>query len=66
MMDFDQQTWHLAKLMLEQHGQHAMHGARAVSATLQDSDHYGTNTDCLEIVRAMDFLLSDDGTDTIH
>jgi hypothetical protein len=65
-MDFNQQTWHLAKLMLEQHGQHAMHGARAVSATLQDPDRYGANTDCLEIVLAMDFLLSDDGSDTIH
>ena len=65
-MDHNQQTWHLAKLMLEQHGQHAMHGARAVSASLQDPERFGRATDCLEIVRAMDFLLSDDGNATIH
>ena len=66
MMDYNQQTWLLAKLMLEQHGQHAMHDARAVSATLRDPEGYAAGTDCLEIVRAMDFLLSDDGTETIH
>ena len=65
-MDYNQQTWHLAKLMLEQHGQHAMYGARAVSATLRNSESYGDSSNCLEIVRAMDFLLSDDGSDTIH
>jgi len=66
MMDHNQQTWHLAKLMLEQHGLHAMHGARAVSATLRDPERYGAVNDCLEIVRAMDFLLSDDGSNTVH
>jgi len=65
MMDYNQQTWHLAKLMLEQHGQHAMHGARAVSATLRDPKH-GAGNNCLEIVRAMDFLLTDDGSNTVH
>jgi len=65
-MDYTQHTWHLAKLMLEQHGQDAMHGARAVSATLRTPNGYGNRADCLEIVRAMDFLLSDYGSGTIH
>ena len=66
IMDHNQQTWILAKRMLEQHGQHAMHGARAVSATLRDPEGYGSAADCLEIVCAMDFLLSDDGNATVH
>lgn len=66
MMDYNQQTWLLAKLMLEQHGQQAMHGARAVSATLRDPESDGARTDCLAVVRAMDFLLSDNGSGTIH
>jgi len=65
-MDHNQQTWHLAKLMLEKHGLHAMHGARAVSDTLQDRDTSGNRANCLEVVRAMDFLLSDSGDETIH
>jgi hypothetical protein len=43
-----------------------MHGARAVSATLRDPDRYGSMANCLEIVRAMDFLLSDDTSATVH
>lgn len=66
MMEHNQQTWLLAKLMLERHGQHAMHGARAVSETLQDPKPDGARTNCHAVVRAMDFLLSDDGSGTIH
>ncbi len=64
-MNYDRDTWHVAKLILEQHGQHAMHGARTVSASLRD-DHPGRSTNCLDVVRAMDFLLSDEGSNTIH
>jgi hypothetical protein len=65
-MNYNQNTWHLAKLMLEQHGQNAMHGARAVSANLRDQHHRGRAANCLDVVRAMDFLLSDEGSSTIH
>ena len=65
-MDIKSDTWELAKLMLEQHGMHAMHGARAVSATLHIPNRPGHATDCHEIVRAMDLLLSDDGGTTVH
>lgn len=53
-------------MMLEQYGVQAMHGARAVSAAIRagvpDRDH----ASCHEIVRVMDFLLSDDIDQTIH
>jgi hypothetical protein len=65
-MNHNQDTWHLAKLILEQHGQNAMHGARAVSANLRDDHRHGRAANCLDIVRAMDFLLSDEGSGTIH
>jgi hypothetical protein len=65
-MDYNQVTWHLAKVILEQHGQHAMYGARAVSENLRDARPDGGDTSCLDIVRAMDLLLSDDGSGTVH
>jgi hypothetical protein len=65
-MAHDQSTWQLAKRMLEQHGLHAMYGARAVSADLHGADGDGQDATCLDIVRAMDFLLSDEGRGTIH
>ncbi len=65
-MNYNQNTWHIAKLILEQHGQNAMHGARAVSANLRDDLRRGDSTNCLDVVRAMDFLLSDEGSGTIH
>jgi len=65
-MDYNQVTWHLAKVILEQHGQHAMHGARAVSANLRDARPDGGDASCLDIVRAMDLLLSDEGSGTVH
>lgn len=65
-MDYNQNTWQLARLMLEQRGQHAMHGARAVSACLRDVYPGGSDATCHEVVRAMDFLLSDEGSGTIH
>jgi hypothetical protein len=65
-MDYNQVTWHLAKVILEQHGQHAMHGARAVSANLRDVRVDGSDMTCFDIVRAMDFLLSDEGSGTVH
>jgi hypothetical protein len=65
-MDYNQQTWHLAKLILEQHGQSAMHGARAVSANLRCGRRQERMANCLDIVRAMDFLLSDEGNGTVH
>lgn len=65
-MDHNRNTWQLAKLMLEQHGQHAMYGARAISADLRDAHPGGSDATCLEVVRAMDFLLSDVGSGTIH
>lgn len=65
-MIYSENTWHIAKLILEQHGQNAMHGARAVSAALRDEDRLGRSTNCLDVVRAMDFLLTDEGSGTIH
>jgi hypothetical protein len=53
-------------VILEQHGQHAMHGARAVSENLRDVRVDGSDTTCLDVVRAMDFLLSDEGSGTVH
>lgn len=64
-MDHDRSTWQLAKRMLEQHGLHAMYGARAISADLRGA-HSGNDATCLDVVRAMDFLLSDEGSGTIH
>jgi hypothetical protein len=65
-MEHDLQTWDLAKVMLEQYGIQAMHGARAVTATIQGQDALAEGTDCHEIVRVMDFLLSDDMDQTVH
>jgi hypothetical protein len=64
-MVHDQSTWRLAGQMLEQHGLHAMYGARAVSADLTDMPS-GDKATCLDIVRAMDLLLSDEGNGTVH
>lgn len=65
-MVHDQSTWRLAKRMLEQHGLHAMYGARTVSADLCNADLGGGDATCLEVLRAMDFLLSDEGSGTVH
>ena len=65
-MDRDRHTWQLAKLMLDQHGQHAMYGARAISETFKQSAADGVGTTCHDVVRAMDFLLSDEGSMTVH
>jgi hypothetical protein len=65
-MDRNPQTWNLAKRMLERHGQHALHGARAISAALQNAACDGPDATCHDIIRAMDFLLSDDGGTTVH
>ena len=62
-MHHNQDTWNLAKLLLEQHGSGAMHGARKVTETLRDDD---LSTTCLDVVRAMDLVLSDAGDGTIH
>ena len=65
-MEHDRQTWDLAKVMLEQYGVQAMHGARAVSAAIRDGSPNRDSASCHEIVRVMDFLLSDDLDQTIH
>jgi hypothetical protein len=53
--------------MLEQHGLHAMYGARAVSADLCNAHlDGGGDATCLEVLRAMDLLLSDEGSGTVH
>lgn len=65
-MEHNRQTWDLAKVMLDQYGIEAMHGARAVSAAMQGQEPFLDGTDCHDIVRVMDFLLSDDHDCTIH
>lgn len=65
-MEHDRQTWNLAKVMLEQYGVQAMHGARAVSETIRDDIPDRNRASCHEIVRVMDFLLSDDCDQTLH
>lgn len=62
-MHHNRDTWNLAKRLLERHGSGAMHGARKVAETLRDDDLPAT---CLDVVRAMDLVLSDAGDGTIH
>lgn len=55
--------------MLEAYGVQAMHGARAVSAAIRDGSaerESAKSASCHDIVRVMDFLLSDDMDQTIH
>ena len=52
--------------MLDQHGLHAMYGARAISADLRNAHLDGSDATCLEVLRAMDFLLSEEGSGTVH
>jgi hypothetical protein len=65
-MEHDRQTWDLAKVMLEQYGVQAMHGARAVSEAIRDGVPDRDRASCHDIVRVMDFLLSDDIDQSIH
>lgn len=62
----DAQTWILANRLVEMHGSDALHGARRAAESLWDDDDTGSETPCREIVRAMDFLLSEEGCGTIH
>lgn len=62
----DAQTWILASRLVENHGPDALHGARRAAETLWESDDTGFETPCRDIVRAMDFLLSEEGCGTIH
>lgn len=65
-MQFDQDTWNLAKLMVEQQGQNAMHGARKVTENIRLADDGMDGADLVNVVRAMDFLLSEDETGNLH
>jgi len=60
------QTWILASRLVEKHGSGALHGARRAAETLWDDDDTGLETPYSDVVRAMDFLLSEEGYGTIH
>lgn len=60
------ETWQIAKFLVEQHGMNAMHNAREATEILQHADGVSERPDVSNVVRAMDFLLSDEGHGTIH
>lgn len=62
----DAQTCILASRLVEKHGADALYGARRATETLWDDDGTGFETPCRDVVRAMDFLLSEEGCGTVH
>ena len=65
-MQNENETWQLAKTLVEQHGLAAMYNARKAAEILQISDNRSARPDPTDVVRAMDFFLSDDDACTIH
>lgn len=65
MRQHNQGTWRLAGLMLAEHGIHALYGARAVSKDLRQL-HPGEDATYRDVIRAMDFLLSDEDRSMRH
>ena len=60
------ETWQIARFLVEQHGMNAMYNARKATEIMQRSDGGPEHPDVSNVVRAMDFLLSDEGYGTIH
>lgn len=65
-MQHDFGTWNLAKLMVEQHGHDALHSARKVAAIIEHTDGEPDSANFVNVVRAMDLLLSEDDYGTVH
>lgn len=65
-MQHDFGTWNLAKLMVEQHGHDALHSARKVAAIIEHTDGEHDSANFVDVVRAMDLLLSEDDYGTVH
>ena len=65
-MQNENETWQLAKLLVERQGLDAMHNARKAAEKLQISDDCPERPDPTNVVRAMDFLLSDEDGCTVH
>ena len=65
-MQNENETWRLAKTLLEQQGLSAMYNARKAAENLRISDNRPVRPDPTDVVRAMDFLLSDEDACTIH
>jgi len=62
----NQNTWLLAKRLLENNGLGAMHNARKASKNLSDAGYPGNGHDIVSIVHAMDLILTDDISGTCH
>ena len=62
----NQNTWLLAKRLLENNGLGAMYNARRAAANLLDAGYPGDSRDIVGIVHAMDLLLTDDISGTCH
>lgn len=65
-MQHDYSTWDMARRIVTLHGSKSMHGARDVAqhpSLYRDAD---PRDRIVEVVRAMDLLLSDDGNGTVH
>lgn len=60
------ETWQLAKTLLERQGLAALYNARNAAEMLRISDDQPVRPDPTNVVRAMDFLLSDEDACTIH
>ncbi|MCG8543159.1 MAG: hypothetical protein MJE12_03005 [Alphaproteobacteria bacterium] len=60
------ETWQLAKTLLERQGLAALYNARNAAEMLRISEDQPVRPDPTNVVRAMDFLLSDEDACTIH
>ena len=65
-MQNEHETWRVAKVLLERQGLAAMYNAREAAEMLRISDNQPVRPDPTNVVRAMDFLLSDEDACTIH
>ena len=65
-MQHDFGTWNLAKRMVEHDGHNALHSARQVSAIIERTDGEPESANFVNVVRAMDLLLSEDDYGTLH
>ncbi len=52
--------------MVEQHGHDALHSARKVAAIIEHTDGEPDGASFVNVVRAMDLLLSEDDYGTVH
>jgi hypothetical protein len=62
----DSNAYILASQLLEDQGSITLHNARDVAKNLSDTGHKAGNANFVRVVRAMDLLLTDGGSGTVH